>query len=106
MSQTANAQDEGTSRENVQASENPASEINNDAQRVFLNPTAQDTMLSNLLNGSYNTSALSGNKGIGNSGKREQEKEQPALSPSNAENSNMAVATRDPMMTINRLNSV
>lgn len=80
--------------------------LDTDAQRIFLNPTAQDTMLSDLLNGSYNTSALNGSKASGNSTKKDQEKEQPALSPNNTDNSNMAVATRDPMLTINRLNSV
>lgn len=62
-------------------------------------------MLSNLINGSYNTESLSGKKGSASYDKK-QEKEQPALSPINPENSNMAVATRDPNLTINRLNSV
>ncbi|KAF2885778.1 hypothetical protein ILUMI_20413 [Ignelater luminosus] len=68
-----------------------------DSDKVFLNPSTQDTLLTNLLNGSYNGSLLNGSRNMS------------ALKKDSSSDSNtlpdMTVATRDPNLAVTRLNS-
>lgn len=77
-----------------------------DSQKVFLNPTTRDTLLSDLVNGSYNTDVIKGSMGsTGNDRKETAKKQIVAASQSQASKPSMTVATRDPSLACNRLNS-
>lgn len=78
-----------------------------DSQKVFLNPTTRDTLLSDLVNGSYNTDVIKGSKGSANNDRKETVKKQIVATSqsSQATKPSMTVATRDPSLAYNRLNS-
>lgn len=96
--------------QNKTANDLVAAELN--AEKVFLNPTTQDTLLSNLINGSYNTMVLNSGKGPPNGNKKTEEKKtkskqnQISVHQESGDSNDMTVATRDPAMALNRLNSV
>ncbi|KAJ8955404.1 hypothetical protein NQ318_003502 [Aromia moschata] len=71
------------------------SNANQANEKVFLNPTARDTLLSNLVNGSYNSNILNGknSKKINNGGTENASNMMTNVVPGN--NSDMTVATRD-----------
>lgn len=83
---------------------------------MFLNPTTRDTLLSDLVNGSYNTDVINGSKGSGGDKKEtssssssslsSSDKQIVATSQSETEKPSMTIATRDPTLALNRLNSV
>lgn len=93
--------EDDTTQEGPSSSSELASAETSSAQKVFLNPTTRDTLLSDLVNGSYNASAINGNKSVTreeNAGRAETT--QPEAKPS------MAVATREQAAPpCNRMNS-
>lgn len=80
-----------------------------DSQKVFLNPTTRHTLLTDLVNGSYNTDVINnGNKGSGgSSSSKGATTNKVAVSVGDTQQTtkpnSMTVATRD---GCNRLNSV
>lgn len=73
-----------------------------DSQKVFLNPSTRDTLLSDLVNGSYNAEVIKGSKG---SGSRDGTSKQVAAVPQAQPKANTTVATRDPNLAASRLHT-
>lgn len=95
-------EDEATTETN-----NPDTSESPDSQKVFINPTRRDTLLTDLVNGSYNSDVIKGSKGSGNvSNKNASNKQIVATSQPQTVKPSMTVATRDPSLACNRLNSV
>lgn len=71
-----------------------------DSQKIFLNPTTRDTLLTDLVNGSYNVDVINGSKGSGSGESKDTSNKQiVATAQSQTVKPNMTVAC-------NRLNSV
>lgn len=78
-----------------------------EAQKVFLNPTTRDTLLTDLVNGSYNRDVIKASKGSSSNTKdTSADKQIVTTSQAQTTKPNMTVATRDPAIGFNRLNSV
>ncbi|KAJ8983523.1 hypothetical protein NQ317_012014 [Molorchus minor] len=73
------------------------SNVNQASEKVFLNPTARDTLLSNLINGSYNANILNMKSPKKNVINTTASKDDSTVNNDN--NSDMTVATRDMRIT-------
>lgn len=72
---------------------NLQSETSRNNEKIFLNPTTRDTLLTNLINGSY-TNALNG-KNAGRRGSTDEASEKTNESEKNARKHELTVARRD-----------
>lgn len=91
--------------EATEANSNPETSESPDSHKVFLNPTTRDTLLTDLVNGSYNRDVINGSKGSVIN-KNQSNKQLVAASQQQTVKPNMTVATRDASLACNRLNSV